>query len=354
MLSTKLTKNFDSKNASIFIGLDVHLHKWSATVLSEYSFIKTFSLDADHNGLINYIKNNHSGTEVTVAYEAGFSGFWLQRFLTDNEVGCIVVNPADIPSTNKDQLSKTDRHDSKRIALALRSGFLREIYVPTVKQQDLRSLNRERQRLSKEIGKIKCSIKSLLFYIGVPIPPEMKDSRTKRYLNWLKTLELSSYTRISMDSKIAQYEVLRGSQLKIIKQIRIILNDYFAKEMEILRSVPGIGHTICYALISEIGDIRRFKTCQSFISYIGLCPTEHSSGEKIKKGSITPRHNKNLRKLLVESSWIAIRRDTGLLNSYTGYCRRMENNKALVRIARKIAIKIYYIWIKNKKYEVIK
>lgn len=354
MLSTNLVKNFQSESAPIFIGVDVHLITWRATVVSERSFIQSFSLAADQRVLLNYIHNNHPGTEVTVAYEAGFSGFWLQRFLVENGVRCIVVNPADIPSNNKDQLSKTDRLDSKRLAVALRSGFLRGIYVPSVEEQDLRSLNRERQRLSKEISKIKCSIKSLLYFVGVSIPVEVSDSRSKRYLNWLKTLEIGPYTKISLWSKISQYEVLRKNQLEILKQMRSILNDSFAKELEILKSAPGIGYTTCYALISEIGDISRFKTCKSFISYIGLCPTEHSSGQQIKKGAITPRHNKNLRKLLVEASWVAIRRDAGLLNSFTTYCKRMEKNKALVRIARKLASKIYYIWIKNKQYEIIR
>jgi len=121
--------------------------------------------------------------------------------------------------------------------------------------------------------------------------------------------------------------------------------------MELIRSVPGIGLVTGMLFLSEIETIKRFENNDKFAGMIGIVPDCHSSGDNEQIGEITHRRHVHLRSGLIESSWISVRIDPALSKAFSDYCKRMEPNKAIVRIARKLSNRIYFVLKNEKKYE---
>jgi transposase len=125
----------------------------------------------------------------------------------------------------------------------------------------------------------------------------------------------------------------------------------YSERVALLRSIPGIGLTNSMVILTEVEDVGRFAKDEKFASYVGLIPTSHSSGDKEKKGEITFRSHDFLRKAFIESAWVAVRFDPALLMAYQGLCKRMEPNDAIVRVAKKLLNRVYFVLKNNKKYE---
>ncbi|MCW0485039.1 IS110 family transposase [Gaoshiqia sediminis] len=165
------TINFQGQN--IYMGIDVHLKNWKVTVMIENVVHKTFSQDPQAGVLANYLRKNFPGGNYYSAYEAGFCGFSVHRELEKHGIRNIVVNPADIPTTDKEKKQKEDKRDSHKIAKSLKNGELEGIYVPSRGIEELRGLVRYRKTLVKEIGRHKTRLKSYLHCNGIMIPPEL-------------------------------------------------------------------------------------------------------------------------------------------------------------------------------------
>lgn len=135
------------KHISFFIGIDTHLKNWSVTIRSNNLELKTFSMNPSPEQLHKYLTTNYPEAAFYIAYEAGFSGFWPCRKLNELGLNCIVVNPADIPTSDKEKSSKSDPVDSRKLARELENQSLKPIYIPSVDSEQLRSLMRLRFRL---------------------------------------------------------------------------------------------------------------------------------------------------------------------------------------------------------------
>ena len=176
---------------------------------------------------------------------------------------------------------------------------------------------------------------------------------SKRFIKWLKTIQLQYSTGTdSLQLWIKEAERQREILLEATKKIKdLSTSERYSKNIELIRSVPGIGLITGMILLVEIEEITRFENSDKLAGFIGLIPTCHSSGERDNKGEITPRRHNSMRKTLIESSWIAARRDPALCLSFSKYCKRMEPNKAITRIARKLVNRIFFVLITQQKYE---
>ena len=125
----------------------------------------------------------------------------------------------------------------------------------------------------------------------------------------------------------------------------------FQKRCKLLLSVPGVGRLTAMILLTEIGEISRFKSLDHLCSYVGLIPNIYASGESERVGEITKRGNRHLRSHLIESSWVAVRNDPALTLKYQQLCGRMKGNKAIIRITRKLLNRIRYVLINEQEYE---
>ena len=167
-----------------------------------------------------------------------------------------------------------------------------------------------------------------------------------------KEVTLLSSTRNSLDLLIAQVENIRQTLLMATRKVReLSRSERYRNDYELLTSILGIGISVGMALLTEIGDFKRFRNEREFASYLGLVPTSHSSGDKVAHGEKTFRGNKKLGPQIVEASWISIYRDTGLGCAYISYKKRMEPQEAIVRVARKLSNIIFSVLKTGKKYE---
>ena len=116
--------------------------------------------------------------------------------------------------------------------------------------------------------------------------------------------------------------------------------------------MPSIGITTAMILLTEIGDISRFKTFNDLCSFIGLVPNTHSTGEKDRVGHMTKRGNQFIKSILVECAWIAVKKDPALLQCYKELTVRMNGNKAIIRITRRLLSRIRHVLLKKEKYQI--
>lgn len=343
----------DFKGQNFYVGIDVHLKSWTVTILTEELMHKTFTQPPSAELLFNYLARNFPGGDYYSVYEAGFSGFWAHFKLEEMGINNIVTNPADVPTSQKEKLQKDDPTDSRKLARSLRSGDLRAIYVPAMATLEDRSLVRMRATLVKDMVRFKQRIKSFLYFYGIPYSPEFEKSGShwsKRFMKWLSEeilLQHDSGTQ-ALRILVKEAEQQRELLLEVLRKIRLLsCSEKYAENVKLLRTMPGIGPITAITFLTEIEDIKRFKNTDHFAGFIGLVPNYHSSGEKENNGEMTFRGHNILRGSLIESSWIAARSDPALIMSYHSYVKRMEPNKAIVRIARKVLNRMYFV-LKNK------
>jgi transposase len=352
-----LNKNsyLDFTGENIFIGLDVHKKSWKVTIQTDEVVCRTFSQDPDVSILSQYLKKNYPNANYYCAYEAGFSGFWIQYQLEANKINCIVVNPADVPTTDKEKKQKTDKRDSRKIARCLKSGELVGIFVPDKISLEERHLVRSRTMLVRDQTRLKNRIKSLLSFYGINYPDALKESNKHwsiRFYKWLQEIEFTTEHGKNNMQTLVNYSLhIREMILAKTREIRkLSKTDKYSNSVRLLNSVSGVGLISAMIFATEIQDIRRFKNLDHQCAYIGLIPNTHSSGEKENIGGITNRGNKHLKNVLIESAWMAIKYDPALLMSFKKLCRAMDANKAIIRIARKLLSRIRYVLLNNKPY----
>lgn len=352
MLKVKQKADFQGK--TIYVGIDVHLKQWNVSIYLEKIYVKTFQQPPEVKSLVVHLNENFPNASFKVVYEAGFCGFWICRALLNLGMECIVVNAADVPQTQKDVHTKNDHNDSKRLAHTLCNNLLRGIYIPDPELESDRYLLRHRIRLQRDATRCKVRVKSFLHLQGIILPQQFDNSGwTNAFIAWLKSLKFPyDSAQRTLASMIEQVTQLRQKQLDILRSIRLLeKKPRYASDYQLLRKIPGIGPIIGMTLLTEIGDIKRFPNFYHFNSFIGFCPSEHSTGETQRIGSIIPRHHSPLREYLIESSWIAIRKDPAILLKYEKLKSTKGPKKAIIKIARILLNRIYCLWIKTKEYE---
>src|SRR5512143_4141151 len=165
----KISK-LDFEGQEIYVGMDVHKKSWSISIFTEEFEHKTFTQPPEVGTLVNYLKRTFPGASYKTVYEAGYSGFWIHDRLQEHGVQCLVVNPADVPTKDKERTKKTDRVDCRKLARSLRSGEIDGIYVPSRIKAEDRSLLRTRHSTVKKQTRCKNQIKSILCFYGIHIP----------------------------------------------------------------------------------------------------------------------------------------------------------------------------------------
>lgn len=339
---------------TIYVGMDVHKTRWNLAILVNDAFIRNVHQKADPEILANYLHENYPGAKFKVAYEAGKFGFSIQRQLTRLGIKCLVINPADIPKTQKDFIYKTDRQDARNIGYRLRKGDLNSIHIPDEQQEADRILFRHRERTGKDLTRCKNRIKGFLAFSGITIP-EQYDNATwsNNFIVWLQTLDcIQSSRRAALNYMTDEMIFLRKELLKISKEIRAMLREpRYKVNYNLLRSIPGIGPLTAGCFLVEIGDIKRFETFKRLNSFVGFLPMEHSSGEKEKPRALTIRNHPQLRSYLIESALTAKRTDPALSLYFDEQIKRKESKVVIIKIARKLLNRIRYVLLSQQSYE---
>lgn len=341
-------------NLQLYVGIDVHKKQWSVSIFTDATHHRTFSQPPSPGALKAYLDRNFPGASVTCAYEASKLGYWIYRQLTHLGYQCLVVNAADIPTSNKEASSKTDPIDSRKIAKALRAGLLTSIHVPDQITEGDRQLFRYRKRLLADLTRVKNRIKDKFLCTGIVIPPEFDNSNwSKAFLQWVKEASLPDpSSRLTLDRLLEQYHFLRKHFLKVSVEVRKLQRESrYKKSAKLLRSIPGVGPLTTVELLCEIEDIHRFASFKKFNGFIGFRPASHSSGENDWRGRLSYRRHKALRSSLVECAWSTIQKDPAMLQRYNELTQRLTGKRAIIVIARKLVSRIYTVLKNEKPYE---
>lgn len=338
-----------------FVGIDVHKKNWSVTVKSNGLELKTFSMESSPEILEKYLRNKYPGGEYYSAYEAGFSGYWINEELSKRGIKNIVVNPSDIPTTGKEKLGKSDSVDSRKLARELENGTLKGIYIPSRFEQELRTLCRLRGAKVRDIIRIKNRIKGYLNFYGIPIP-EHNDCYhwTGKFIKYLEEKIEFEYRSGEEALSLCIEELKRTKEqiAKIIREVREITREYGMEEKikRMYSSIPGVGYITAITLYAELMDMKRFRRIEELASYVGLVPTIKSSGEKEIVLGLTIRNHRHLRNILIEAAWAAIREDEAMYHYYCNLTQRMNKKRAIISVARKLLNRIRRVWLKEEEY----
>ncbi len=293
------------KGQKIYVGIDVHLKNWSVTVITEKGLKRTHPQKADAKELFEFLNRHYPDGEYLAVYESGFSGFATYYALKEVGIDCIVINAADVPSSQYENVMKTDVIDSEKLARALKGGLLRPIYIREKENLDDRGVVRIRKTIQKKIAGDKTRVKHMLHQNGVTIPERFTKSAywSGAFIKWLREdVHLLSCTRMSLDLLIEQVQTQKRMVLKCTRTLReLSLSPKYKDRFDLLMSIPGIGPIVAMCILTEVYDITRFSNERQFASYLGLIPTCHSSGEKVSHGEKTFRGNKKLGPMIVET-----------------------------------------------------
>ncbi len=342
----KVSKALSFGGQSFYIGIDVHKKSWKVSIYGEHYEHRTFSQNPSAEELVGYLTRQFPGGDYHAVYESGFSGFTACRRLRQLGVNCQVVHAADVPVSQKEKLQKTDTIDSRRLARMLRGKELEAIHIPEVELEADRALMRLRQRLVKDISRIKNRVKSLLFQFGIAIPDRLTAGQSRywsqAYLNWLENLAPAEPSlKQTLQSCIRIGKLLRVELLKVNKQIReLARQERYQQKVGLLIGIPGIGLISAMLLLTQLGDLQRFQTEDDLCQYVGLVPKMEGSGDKLQVGKMLNRGRKELKIVLIEISWVAVSKDPALMCKFNELAKRMHKNKAIIRIARKMLNRI--------------
>lgn len=355
-MRTKVSNN-SFNGDQFYVGIDYHKKSWKVTILGEHYEHKSMSQNPDPHVLAAYLKKNFPGGNFHAVYEAGFSGFKSCRELNDLGIDCIVIHPADVPTCRKEKLQKTDKADSRKLARSLRSNVLEAIHIPDRQLEADRALLRQRFRIMKEVSRTKNRVKSLLFQFGIAIPERFTAAQTRHwskvYIQWLKDLDVEHESlKQTLDNYIRLGELHRKELLIVNKQVRqLSREESYHTNYNLLISIPGIGLMTAMTFLVQVGDIRRFARLDDLCNYVGLVPKMYGSGEKMQTGKMIKRGRKELKIMLIEASWEAIRKDPALMAKFNELIKRMNKNKAIIRIARKLLSRIRFVLSHQQEYE---
>ena len=340
------------KGQKIFIGIDVHKKNWDVAIAPEVGNVKRHTQKASAKELFDFLKKHYPDGDYLAVYESGFSGFSTYYALKDVGIECKVIHAADVPTTQYEEVMKTDRVDSVKLVRSLKAGLLKGIYIREKENIDDRSVVRIRKTIQKQLSGYKARVEHMLHCNGVSFPERFEKPGShwsKAFLKWLKEdVTLLSSTRNSLDLLIRQVETIRLTLLEATKMMRSLSQtERYKHKCDLLMTVPGIGFIVSMCILTEIYDVKRFHNEKEFAAYLGLIPTSHSSGDKVVHGEMTFRGNKQLGPMIIETAWISICKDAGLGSLYLRYKERMKPQEAIVRIARKLSNIIFAV-LKNE------
>jgi transposase len=287
--------------ARTLVGLDVHAAKIVAAVLdAETGELQWFQLGGDvaeAAGLCAGLPR-----PVRAAYEAGPTGYGLARELMRRRVACVVAAPSKIPRAPGDRI-KTDRRDAEHLVRLLLAGELHAVRVPGAEEEALRDLVRAREAVRVDLMRCRHRISKLLLRHGIRF--EDGSAWTDRHHAWLARIELGwpAAQATLLDARGAADALVHRREMLEREILPLLAGSLWQPQLERLRCLRGIDTLTAAGLCAEIGDFDRFARAEELMSYVGLVPSERTTGSQRRQGAITKTGSGHARRLLVEAAW---------------------------------------------------
>ncbi|HYY26233.1 MAG TPA: IS110 family transposase [Candidatus Udaeobacter sp.] len=352
-------QTFIAQDYDVFAGLDVSKKSISATFTNRQGFIRSLQMPYRVESVLNHVRKHFADQKIAFVYEAGPTGYGLYDGLAAQGYRCLIAAPSMIPRAPGKRV-KTNRLDSRGLSEGLRGGQIKSIHVPSAVYRELRHLTQLRDTVVRQACAHKQRIKALLLFEGIDFPPAAAGRQwTLRVKAKLRKLECSRTVRFKLDQLLDNLEFSEKQVLSSTKEIRRFCKEdkELSQSIAYLMSIPGIGWIVASQLLARIGDWRQIENVRQLGSFLGLVPTEDSTGDTVDRGSITRVGDGRLRSKLIQAAWSAIRQDAELREFYRSVCRRNGPGKgpriAIVAVARKLSTRVYAV-LKNQRPYVVR
>ncbi|SQD77599.1 transposase [Moritella yayanosii] len=296
-----------SKHNIVFIGMDTHKSFIEVAYIEDVRGVKPIHLGKNPSTkqsvikLVRRFESKYPHATLHFVYEAGPCGYWIYRLITSIGHCCYVIAPSLIPKKPGDKI-KTDKRDAMNLAKLLKSEDLTAIYVPEPEDEAVRDLSRARETAMKDLKDGKYQLNALLLRNNVTA--KVKDNWSKQHLRWLTELILPHPAQQIVLQEYIQTITERMNRLKRLDNEleHHVKNWRYYPVVKAIQAMRGVRLLVATGVVAELGDLTRFDHPRKLMSYLGLVPSEHSSGGSRKLGSITKCGNSRARRLLVEGA----------------------------------------------------
>jgi transposase len=295
-----------SQSSTLYVGLDVH--KDSIAVASvakahdaEVIYLGTIGTrQVDIDQLVRKLQSK--AKPLVLVSEAGPCGYWLSRYLTQKGYDCWVVAPSLIPKKAGDRV-KTDRRDAVQLARLMRSGDLTPVYVPAVEDEAIRDLRRAREEAIGDLKAAKFRLKA--FLLRQDIRDTGRATWGPAHLRWLSEVVCATAAQHIVFQEYVRAVNEHTDRLQRLEQEleEQVKTWRLQPVVEALQALRGVQFTVAVTIVAELGDLTRFENPRQLMKHLGLIPSEYSSGERRRQGSITKAGNTHARRVLVEGAW---------------------------------------------------
>jgi transposase len=295
-----------NQSSTLYVGMDVHKDSMAVAYVAQ-----------DHGAEVTYLgsigtrqcdidqltrKMQSKAKHLIFVYEAGPCGYWLYRYLTQKDYDCWVVAPSLIPKKSGDRV-KTDRRDAVQLARLARSGDLTAVYIPKVEDEAIRDLARAREDAISDLKDAKFRLKAFLLRHDIRYGGRANGGPA--HLRWLsevicptpaQQIVFQEYVRAVHEhtERLQRLEQELQEQVKAWRLHPVV---------EALQALRGVQFTVAVTMVAEIGDLTRFENPRELMKFLGLIPSEYTSAERRRQGSITKAGNTHARRALVEGAW---------------------------------------------------
>lgn len=293
------------KKGIAYVGMDVHKKSINVAMLlpGEKKPVE-WQFKNDARSLRRFARKvvREAGVEVWCCYEAGPCGYAVQRQLRAAGVGCVVVAPSLIPIKPGERI-KTDRRDARKLAQLFRGGLLTEVCPPTREEEAVRDLCRCREDARKDLTRSRHRLTKMLLRRGLVFGGAR--AWTQKHRTWLRSIRFEHVAgQTAFDDYFFGIEELEERVKALDARIEeVAQSEAYREKVGWLRCFRGIDTLTAMIILAELHDFRRFHSAEKLMSYLGLVPSEYSSGESPRRGSITKAGNCHVRRILTEAAW---------------------------------------------------
>ena len=288
-----------------YVGLDVHKNSIAIAVadFGRTNDVRYWGQIENNMDQLNKVlqKLVENGAELSCVYEAGPCGYGIYRHLTGNGIDCSVIAPSKIPRKSGDRI-KNDRRDAISLARLHRAGELTPVYVPRPDDEALRDLVRAREDAQIALRKSKQQLKAFLLRHDIVFSG--RSMWSKAFFNWLSTIGMDHPAQqFTLQEYIDTVEHCTSRILRFIERIKYLSEQSCLYPLiKSLQAMRGVSLIVAATMVAELGDLKRFESPDKLMAYLGLVPSESSSGAKVKRGSITKTGNSHVRRVLIEGA----------------------------------------------------
>jgi transposase len=294
-----------SNDSTVYVELGVHKDSIAVARIGSATtdpVIDVATIGTQQYAIDRLIAKLSGRGRLQFVYGAGPCGFWLHRYLTGKGQVCVVAAPSLIPKRPGDPI-KTDKRDARNLALGLRAGTLTAVHIPGPEQEAFREVVRAWQQSKREVTKGKQRLKAFLLrndirYLG-------KASWSEAHRRWLATRVLpSEVQQVVFQELVDTLTEREGRRARLAEQMARLAPRWPGYAVaQALLAFRGVQQAVAYGVVAEAGDFARFRHPRRFMAWLGLVPSEHSSGGTRRQGGITKTGNRWARTLLVEAAW---------------------------------------------------